>query len=60
MHIYLLLFFTLVSLLKNKNLGQIINQWAQDLEADVKAFNTQAIKIGRYDRALLENSDKVC
>jgi nuclear pore complex protein Nup62 len=45
--------------LKNKTVEEIINMWNSELEEDAITFRRQAIEIAKWDRILLENSDKI-
>jgi nuclear pore complex protein Nup62 len=47
------------SRLKNKSMDEIITRWAADLSKYQKEFQTQAETVAKWDRALVENSDKV-
>ncbi|KAF2714023.1 hypothetical protein K504DRAFT_399710 [Pleomassaria siparia CBS 279.74] len=47
------------SRLKNKSMDEIITRWAADLSKYQKEFQSQAETVARWDRALVENSDKV-
>ncbi|KAG8533680.1 uncharacterized protein KY384_001421 [Bacidia gigantensis] len=47
------------SRLKNKSMDEIINKWATDLSKYQKEFQTQAEKVARWDRMLVENSEKI-
>ncbi|KAL8831889.1 MAG: hypothetical protein Q9191_000602 [Dirinaria sp. TL-2023a] len=47
------------SRLKNKSMDEIITRWASDLSKYQKEFQKQAEKIAGWDRALVENSDKI-
>jgi nuclear pore complex protein Nup62 len=47
------------SRLKNKSMDEIITRWAADLSKYQKEFQQQADTVARWDRALVENSDKV-
>lgn len=45
--------------MKNKSMDEIITRWAADLSKYQKEFQSQAETVARWDRALVENSDKV-
>ncbi|KAF2471087.1 uncharacterized protein BDR25DRAFT_325363 [Lindgomyces ingoldianus] len=47
------------SRLKNKSMDEIITRWAADLSKYQKEFQTQADQVALWDRAIVENSDKV-
>ncbi|KAI4706591.1 hypothetical protein J4E89_008658 [Alternaria sp. Ai002NY15] len=47
------------SRLKNKSMDEIITRWAADLSKYQKEFQSQAETVASWDRALVENSDKV-
>ncbi len=47
------------SRLKNKSMDEIITRWASDLSKYQKEFQSQAEKVAKWDRMLLENSDKI-
>lgn len=47
------------SRLKNKSMDEIITRWASDLSKYQKEFEQQAETVAKWDRALVENSDKV-
>ncbi|KAF2864836.1 Nsp1-like C-terminal region-domain-containing protein [Massariosphaeria phaeospora] len=47
------------SRLKNKSMDEIITRWAADLSKYQKEFQSQAETVAQWDRALVENSDKV-
>lgn len=48
-----------VSRLKNKSMDDIITRWATDLSKYKKEFQMQAEKVARWDRTLVENSEKI-
>lgn len=47
------------SRLKNKSMDEIITRWASDLSKYQKEFQSQAEKVAKWDRMLVENSDKI-
>ena len=47
------------SRLKNKSMDEIITRWAADLSKYQKEFQDQAQQVAAWDRALVENTDKV-
>lgn len=47
------------SRLKNKSMDEIITRWAADLSKYQKEFEQQAETVAKWDRAMVENSDKV-
>jgi nuclear pore complex protein Nup62 len=47
------------SRLKNKSMDEIITRWAADLSKYQKEFQQQAETVSKWDRSLVENSDKV-
>ncbi|KAF2638348.1 hypothetical protein P280DRAFT_82536 [Massarina eburnea CBS 473.64] len=47
------------SRLKNKSMDEIITRWAADLSKYQKEFQQQAETVSKWDRNLVENSDKV-
>ena len=50
---------TCQSRLKNKSMDEIITRWASDLSKYQKEFQSQAEKVAKWDRMLVENSDKI-
>ncbi|KAF2268335.1 hypothetical protein CC78DRAFT_530252 [Lojkania enalia] len=48
-----------LSRLKNKTMDEIITRWAADLSKYQKEFQSHAEQVALWDRALVENSDKV-
>ena len=48
-----------VSRLKNKSMDDIITRWATDLSKYKKEFQAQAEKVARWDRMLVDNSEKI-
>ncbi|KAH8723238.1 Nsp1-like C-terminal region-domain-containing protein [Phaeosphaeriaceae sp. PMI808] len=47
------------SRLKNKTMDEIITRWASDLSKYQKEFQGQAETVAKWDRTLVENSDKI-
>ena len=47
------------SRLKNKSMDEIITRWAADLSKYQKEFQSQAETVAKWDRALVDNADKV-
>lgn len=47
------------SRLKNKSMDEIITRWAGDLSKYQKEFQSQAEQVAAWDRALVENTEKV-
>ena len=47
------------SRLKNKSMDDIITRWATDLSKYQKEFQAQAEKVARWDRMLVDNSEKI-
>jgi len=45
--------------LKNKSFEEIINMWSQELEDQTINFRKQALEIFKWDRVLVENSDRI-
>ncbi|KAI9876875.1 MAG: FG-nucleoporin nsp1 [Pleopsidium flavum] len=47
------------SRLKNKSMDEIITRWASDLSKYQKEFQSQADQVAKWDRMLVENSEKI-
>jgi len=46
-------------LLKNKTLEEVINDWSNELEENVRVFTKQAVDVSKWDQSIMENGDKV-
>lgn len=45
--------------LKNKNLGEIITSWNEELENLVSAFERQAVEIAQWDKRIVHNGEQI-
>ena len=45
--------------LKTKNLDEIINDWASQIEQDLSTFARQATLVAEWDRKVNQNGEKV-
>jgi nuclear pore complex protein Nup62 len=46
--------------LKGKTLDEILVKWNGELDTQTKEFTRMANEVAVWDRALMENSEKVC